>query len=131
MAEFILKDKIKKNNLENIYYVESRATSYEEEGNDMHIGAKEILRINNIPFTKHQARRLEISDYNMFDYFICMDDSNVRNAINIFKKDELNKVIKLNKDNVKDPWYTGNFNETFDDLNIGINRIIEGELNEK
>lgn len=53
MAEFILKDKIKKNNLENIYYVESRATSYEEEGNDMHIGAKEILRINNIPFTKH------------------------------------------------------------------------------
>ena len=60
-----------------------------------------------------------------------MDDSNVRNAINIFKKDELNKVIKLNKDNVKDPWYTGNFNETFDDLNIGINRIIEGELNEK
>lgn len=131
MAEFILKDKIKKNNLENIYYVESRATSYEEEGNDMHIGAKEILRINNIPFTKHQARRLEISDYNMFDYFICMDDLNVKNAINIFKKDELNKVIKLNKDNVKDPWYTGNFNETFDDLNIGINRILEGELNEK
>ena len=131
MAEFILKDKIKKNNLENIYYVESRATSYEEEGNDMHIGAKEILRINNIPFTKHQARRLEISDYNMFDYFICMDDSNIKNAINIFSKDELNKVIKLNKDNVKDPWYTGNFNETFDDLNIGINRILEGELNEK
>jgi protein-tyrosine phosphatase len=129
MAEFIMKNKI--NYLNKEYRIESRATSYEEEGNDMHEGAKEILRLNNIPFTKHKAKRLELEDYENFDYFICMDDSNVRNAINIFKYDNKNKVIKLNKDNVKDPWYTGNFYETYNDLNKGIDRILGGELNEK
>ena len=129
MAEFIMKNKI--NYLNKEYRIESRATSYEEEGNDMHEGAKEILRLNNIPFTKHKAKRLELEDYENFDYFICMDDSNVRNAINIFKNDNKNKVIKLNKDNVKDPWYTGNFYETYNDLNKGIDRILGGELNEK
>lgn len=129
MAEFIMKDKIKKLNLENEFYIESRATSYEEEGNDMHIGAKEILRNNNIPFTKHRATRLEKEDYNKFDYFICMDDSNVRNAINIFNDNK--KIFKLNDENVKDPWYTGNFIETFNDLNRGIDKIIRGVFNEK
>ena len=66
MAEFIMKDKIKKLNLEDKYYIESRATSYEEEGNDMHIGAKEILNLNNISYTKHKAKRLEIDDYQKF-----------------------------------------------------------------
>jgi protein-tyrosine phosphatase len=131
MAEFIMKDKIKKLNLEDKYYIESRATSYEEEGNDMHISAKEILNLNNISYTKHKAKRLEIEDYQKFDYFICMDDSNVRNTINIFKNDNFNKVFKLNKENVKDPWYTGNFNETYNDLNEGIDKILRGELNEK
>jgi protein-tyrosine phosphatase len=131
MAEFIMKDKIKKLNLEDKYYIESRATSYEEEGNDMHISAKEILNLNNISYTKHKAKRLEIEDYQKFDYFICMDDSNVRNTINIFKNDNFNKVFKLNKENVKDPWYTGNFNETYNDLNEGIDKILRGELDEK
>lgn len=131
MAEFIMKDKIKKLNLEDKYYIESRATSYEEEGNDMHIGAKEILNLNNISYTKHKAKRLEIDDYQKFDYFICMDDSNVRNTINIFENDDFNKVFKLNKENVKDPWYTGNFNETYNDLNEGIDKFLRGELNEK
>jgi protein-tyrosine phosphatase len=131
MAEYIMKDKIKKLNLEDKYYIESRATSYEEEGNDMHISAKEILNLNNISYTKHKAKRLEIEDYQKFDYFICMDDSNVRNTINIFKNDNFNKVFKLNKENVKDPWYTGNFNETYNDLNEGIDKILRGELNEK
>ena len=126
MAEFILKAKNNGN-----YYVESRATSYEEEGNDMHFKAKEILRLNNIPFTKHKAKRLEENDYEKFDYFICMDDSNVKNTINIFGHDNQNKVFKLNKENVKDPWYTGNFHETFNDLNKGINRILIGDLHEK
>ena len=60
-----------------------------------------------------------------------MDDSNVRNTINIFKNDNFKKVFKLNKENVKDPWYTGNFNETYNDLNEGIDKILRGELNEK
>ena len=131
MAEFIMKDKIKKLNLENKYYIESRATSYEEEGNDMHIGAKQILDNHNIFYKKHRAKRLEKNDYDKFDYFICMDDANIKNTINIFESDIQNKVIKLNTENVKDPWYTGDFYETFNDLNNGIENILKGELNEK
>ena len=125
MAEFILKEKIRKLNKGNEFLVESRATSYEEEGNSMHRGAKEILRKNNISYTEHRAIRLEKEDYEKYDYFICMDDSNVVNTLRIFGNDSNNKISKLLSRNVKDPWYTGNFIETYDDIINGIDKLIE------
>lgn len=125
MAEFILKDKIRKLKLENEFLIESRATSYEEEGNSLHRGAKEILNKNNIPYTERRATRLEKEDYNKYDYFICMDDSNIINTIRIFGDDPDNKISKLLSRNVKDPWYTGNFKETYEDIDKGIISLIE------
>ena len=125
MAEFILKDKVKRMNLENEFLIVSRATSYEEVGNSMHYGTKEILDNNNIPYTNHTATRLNKDDYDKYDYFICMDDSNIKNTLKIFNVDPDNKIIKLLDEDVKDPWYTGNFIETYNDINYGINRLID------
>ena len=122
MAEFIMKDKINKLNLNDIY-VTSRGTSYEEQGNDMYPPAKDELDKHNIKYDRHTATRLEKEDYEKFDYFICMEDSNIRNISYIFDDPE-NKVIKLLDKNISDPWYTGNFTNTFNDLDTGIDNLI-------
>ena len=123
MAEFMMKEKLKRIGRENDFHIESRATSYEESGNDMHDGAKEILSRNHIPFHNHKAVRLEKSDYNFFDYFICMDDDNISDISNIFS--DMTKVSKLLSRDIADPWYTGNFEETYKDLVEGINLLID------
>ncbi len=123
MAEFMMKDIVKKRGLENEYLIEARATSYEEEGNDMYPPAKELLMKENIPFSRHYAKRLEKEDYKLFDVFYCMDDSNIVRTINIFK--DSSKVKKLLDRNIADPWYTGNFKQTFKDLEEGILLILD------
>ena len=125
MAEFVLKDKVKKMNLEKKFLIVSRATSYEESGNHMHRGTKEILNKNNIPYTNHVSTRLEKEDYSKYDYFICMDDSNIKNTLRIFESDPNNKIIKLLDRDVKDPWYTGNFVETYGDIEIGTDKLLK------
>lgn len=127
MAEYMLKDKVNKLNIKDVY-ITSKATSYEEQGNDMYPPAKEELNKHNIKYDKHTASRLEKDDYDKFDYFICMDDSNIRNISYIFE-DKDNKVIKLLNRNIADPWYTGNFIETYQDLEIGLNNLINKLFN--
>ena len=124
MAEFIMKDKLKKLGISDKYIIESRATSYEEEGNDMYPPAKRMLDSKGIPYTRHYAKRLELDDYNKFDLFVCMEDSNIRNISYIFD-DRDKKVIKLLDRNISDPWYTGNFISTYNDLVEGIDKLIK------
>lgn len=124
MAEFIMKDKVKKLGLSDKFYIESRATSYEEEGNDMYPLAKEMLDSKNISYTRHYAKRLVMSDYSKFDLFVCMEDSNIRNVSYIFN-DTDNKVVKLLDRDIADPWYTGNFINTYNDLVEGIDLLIK------
>ena len=123
MAEFIMKDKVKKLSREKDFLISSRATSYEEEGNDMYPVAKEMLEEKGIPYTRHFAKRLEKSDYNKFDLFICMEEYNIKNISYIFQ-DPDNKVIKLLDKDIADPWYTGNFISTYNDLEKGINEFL-------
>ena len=89
MAEFIMKNKIKD---DNNYLVTSRATSYEEQGNDMYTPAKKKLDEKHIPYTKHIATRLEKEDYDKYDYFYCMEDNNISNCLRIFGSDPDNKI---------------------------------------
>ena len=124
MAEFIMKDKVKRLGLSDKFHIESRATSYEEEGNDMYPPAKRMLDSKSIPYTRHYAKRVEKEDYDKFDYFICMEDTNIRNLKYIFD-DYDNKVIKLLDRNIADPWYTGNFISTYNDLDEGIDKLIK------
>ena len=123
MAEFIMKDKVNKLGLSDKYIIESRATSYEEEGNDMYPPAKRILDEKSIPYTRHYAKRLEESDYSKFDLFVCMEDANIRNIRYIFD-DPDKKIIKLLDRDISDPWYTGNFISTYNDLIEGINKLL-------
>ena len=123
MAEFIMKDKIQKLNLQYKFYIDSKATSSEELGNDIHPGTKKLLDKNNISYTEHYASKLQKEDYDNYDYFICMDDNNIRNLSYIFD-DPNNKIYKLLDKNIADPWYTGNFNETYNDIIKGIENLI-------
>ena len=123
MAEFIMKDKVNKLGLSDKYIIESRATSYEEEGNDMYPLAKRVLDEKNIPYTRHYAKRLEYDDYSKFDLFVCMEEANIRNIKYIFDDSE-DKVIKLLDRDISDPWYTGNFINTYNDLVEGIDKLL-------
>ena len=118
MAEFIFKYLC-----DNKYIVESRATSFEEIGNDMYPNAKEVLRKNNIPFTKHSAKRITIDDYNNFDLIVGFDSYNIENIKRI--TGDLSKVIKLNNKDVDDPWYTRDFDIAYKEIYEGCVKLLE------
>lgn len=124
MAEFMMKKKLVDLKLANAFYVVSRATSYEEDGNDIYPSAKSKLAQEGIPYSKHRATRLEKEDYKNYDYFICMEERNISNTIRIFGHDNDNKVFKLLDKDIADPWYTGNFTDTYNDLDIGLDKLI-------
>ena len=84
------------------------------------------LQEKNIPVEYHCAKRLEKADYTKYDYFICMEQRNIQNALRIFEKDPNDKIFRLisNKD-IADPWYTDNFEETYTDIEEGLNKLID------
>ena len=129
MAEYIFKDMVKKRNLENKFYIASRATSYEESGSDMHYGAKDKLDEMGIPYTKHKATRIKKEDYEKYDYIIGMEESNIRNILRIVGNDNQNKIYRLldfskNPRDIADPWYTGNFTVTYNDIVEGCTAFL-------
>lgn len=136
MAEFIMKKKVLELNLQEQFFITSRATSYEEFGNDIYPPAKKKLSLENIPYAIHKATRLEKTDYAQFDYFICMEQANVRNTLRIFEQEESDKVFRLfditaTKKDIADPWYTNNFDRTYKDLDEGIDFLIKYLLSNK
>jgi phosphotyrosine protein phosphatase len=110
-------------------YIESAATSREEIGNDTHYGTKQKLDEMAIPYTRHKARQVTVDDYQNFDYLVIMDENNGRNLRRIIGDDVDFKVYKAmsfvdeNRD-VKDPWYTGNFDETYDDISRSCDALL-------
>ena len=129
MAEFMMKDMVSKAGLSGSVYVESAATSREEIGNDMYPPARRKLTQERIPFERRSARQITPSDYDRFDYIILMEQYNYRNAMRIFGDDPEDKV-KLLLDfagsgrDIADPWYTGNFDRTYDDLVEGLTALL-------
>ena len=130
MAEFIFKDMINKKGLSKEFIIKSSATSYEETGNDIHYGAREKLIQKNISFTKREAKRITPEDYKNFDYIIGMEESNIRNIKRIVGNDSDNKICKLldyseNPRDIADPWYTGDFEEAYNDIVEGCEGFIK------
>lgn len=128
MAEFIMKDLVKKEGLDKEFLIESRGTCDDEIGNDMHPGTKSMLDKHNIPYTKHYATRLLKSDYERYDYFIGMDDYNVLSMKKLFGTDK--KVYKLldftkNSKEIDDPWYTHNFTITYNEIDKGCKTLLD------
>ena len=128
MSEFVMKHLVCQSGLEDKFYIASSATSYEEIGNDTHHGTKAILDRYKIPYTRRGAVHLEKSDYDKYDYFIGMDDANIRNMKKILGTDK--KIYKLlefagSYDSISDPWYTGNFEATYSDVLTGCTALLE------
>ena len=129
MAEFVMKKLVHDHNLDNEFLIESKATSREEIGNSPHPGTLRKMRENNIPVCRHQANQMVQKDYDRYDYIIGMDQWNYSNILKITKSDPENKIFLL-KDftsspgDIADPWYTGNFDATYDDILNGCNAFL-------
>lgn len=136
MAEFVFKEMVKKEGLENEFIISSSATSYEEIGNDIHYGTRNKLIKENIPFTKREAKRLQKEDYEKFDFILGMEESNIKNILRIVGNDYENKVSRLldfskNPRDIADPWYTGNFDLTYNDIVEGCMEFLKNIKMEK
>ena len=128
MAEFIMKDLVQKAHLKEEVHIQSRALSKEEYGNDMYENAKEVLDKYHIPYEKHQSIPLKKEDYDDYDYLICMDDSNRRIMKSLFQKeDKIYRIMDFTdtKKEVKDPWYTRDFEQTYEDLQKGCSAFLK------
>ena len=125
MAEFLMKDFVKKLGRENDFYIQSSATSTEEIGNPVHYGTARILDRLNIDYSKKRAVQLRRDDYDKYDYFVGMDEYNRHNMKRMLGGDPEEKVSLLldytpTPRDVADPWYTGDFTTTYQDVVNGI-----------
>ena len=131
MAEMVLKHLVRERGLVDLFYIDSAATSREEIGNGVHYGTRRKLAEVGIPCEDHRARQVMKKDYEKFDYLIVMDSNNVRNLNRIIGSDPDGKVYKLLDfterpgASIADPWYTGNFDETYRDVLEGCEGFLK------
>ena len=130
MAEYILKDMVKKSRRQCDFFIESAATSMEEIGNDIHRGTKGILNKYKIPYERRRARQMERKDYERYDYIVGMDEWNRRNMMRILGDDPEEKVFLLldftgSPRDIADPWYTGEFEATYRDITEGCGAFLK------
>ena len=130
MAEFILKALVKAKGMEDRCYIESAAVSTEEIGNPIYPPAKRCLQQHGVWFSpEKRARQVNRADYDRFDRIICMDASNRRLIRRIIPSDPEGKIhlmmsyTGVGRD-VADPWYTGDFEETFQDLLVACEAML-------
>ncbi|MBQ3420591.1 MAG: low molecular weight phosphotyrosine protein phosphatase [Romboutsia sp.] len=130
MAEFVFKKIVKDNGLEKEFYISSAATSTEEIGNSVYPPAKRKLAEHNISCEGKKAIQVTKSDYDKYDYLIVMEEYNIRNLMRIIKNDKDNKVHRLldftdKPKDIDDPWYTGDFETTYNEIVKGCNCLLE------
>ncbi len=128
MAEFIMKDLVKQAGEEDLFQIASAATSTEELGNPVYPPARRKLNEHGLSCSGHAAHQMTKAEYNYYDYIICMDHHNVRN-LQYICKDTQKKVHLLMEyagsgRDVADPWYTGNFDDTWEDCLAGCKGLL-------
>lgn len=134
MAEYLMKYLVQSKGLEGAFHIASAATSTEEIGNPIYPPAARTLASHGIPCAGHTARQLQRSDYTSYDLLIGMDDANIRNMHRICGGDPEGKIRRLldyttHPGQVADPWYTGNFEQTWQDVWDGCQGILEACCN--
>ena len=130
MAEFVMKDLVRKAGVEDMFEIESAATSTEEIGNEVYPPAKRKLAEHNISCKGKTARQMTRQDYDRFDLLIGMDFWNFRNMNRICGGDPEMKIRLLmdftdEPRDVADPWYTGNFEATWRDVSEGCQQLLD------
>ena len=129
MAEFVMKDLVRREGLEQQFQIDSAATSTEEIGNPVYPPARRKLREHGIDCSDKTARQLVRPDYEKYDYLIGMDNANLRNMKRIFGEDRAGKLYRLldftsEPGEVADPWYTGDVEATWRDVVAGCDGLL-------
>ena len=125
-----MKDKLARAGLADKVQVESAALHTDEIGSDIHRGTRAILEEYGIPFVPRQAHLAKQSDYDRFDYIVGMDRYNMRDMMRLYHNDPDGKLSLLmdwvgaSRD-VADPWYTGDFDTTYEDVDAGCLALVE------
>ena len=130
MAEFVMKYLVRKSGHQDEFLIESAATSREEIGNDMHYGTRQKLTQMGIPFSRRAARQIKTTDYDRYDYLVAMDDENLFYMNRCWYPDSEHKIVKLLsfaglERDIADPWYTGNFDQTYEDILKGCTAFLQ------
>lgn len=129
MAEFVMKDLVQKAGLADVFTIDSAACRRDEIGSDTHWDTKQKLREMGVPFTPRHARQITSADYAKYDWIIAMDGENMRDLQRLTHGDPAHKTALLldfagEHREVADPWYTGNFDATYDDVLKGCRALL-------
>lgn len=130
LAQSVFTHEVDVMGLSDEFVIDSFATSTEEIGNTPHRGTVNILREVGIPLIPHRAKQISFGDYDQFDYFIGMDSWNIKNMRRILKQDPEGKIYKLldfteHTRDIDDPWYTGDFETTYQDVKEGCEALLK------
>ena len=130
MAEFVLRDMLKRTGNEDRIYVESAATSTEELGNPVYPPARAELLRHGISCEGKTARQVNLFDLGNFDLFVAMDSANVRNLVRMLGEGARDRIVKLldltdRPGDVADPWYSGDFSLCYRDVYRGCQALLE------
>ena len=128
MAEYVMKALVNKSGLSDTFFIDSAATSREEIGNPVHYGTRHKLEEVGIYCGNHKARQMQKHEYDEYDYIIGMENSNIVRIKAIVGEDTENKIYKLldftnDKKDIADPWYTGNFAKTYEEVLKGCQAL--------
>ncbi len=130
MAEFVMKDLVRRAGLENKIFVASAACRRDEIGSDTYLGTREKLDEMGVPYQKRRAVQIARDDYESYDYIVAMDMENMRDLDRLSGGDPQKKLHRLmefageNRD-VADPWYTGDFDTTYMDVLKGCKALLK------
>ena len=130
MAEYFMKELVRREGLEKRFYIASAATSREEIGNDVYPPARKKLAEHSIPCPKRAARQLTRADFDEYDLIIGMDEENLYNMRRICGSADSSKIHLLMdftdcRGDVADPWYTRDFEATWRDVNAGCRALLD------
>lgn len=130
MAEFVMKDLVKKADLADKFYIESAATSTEELGNTVYPPVRRLLEAHDIDCSGKTARQVQRKEYNSWDMIIAMDHANMRNLLRIFGGDPVSKIHMLldytcHPGEVADPWYNDDFETCYADVYEGCAGLLD------
>ena len=135
MAQFVFQDMVNKVGYGDQFFIDSKATSTEEIGNGPHRGTVQKMKEVGIPVLSHRATQMSRQDYKNYDYIIGMDRWNYKNMMRILGDDAEGKVSLLldytdHPRDIADPWYTGNFDATYEDVLEGCEALLHKLLSE-
>ena len=133
MAEFIMKDLVRKAGREGAFEIASAATSREEIGNDIYPPAKRCLSAHGVPYERRSARQMTVQDAEKYDMIIAMEQYNLRNLRRllgrVYEEHEAKFSLLLDYTDrpgeVADPWYSGDFEAAFRDIEAGCRGLLE------